>query len=237
MVSIKEDGYIILRDELPTIVTTQFKMWAMNPANAHRGNAMDGKYYDEHDGEREYSCWWTRQPPMEMWAPIVAQLTPHIDMLLDDEWSIHCVDCITTAPNSDKMYAHIDTPYKYKEYTGVTECLGAQIIIPLDTFTVANGATMFYPSSHLSMFDTEDIEMNRESYNELLLEHGTTFIAEPGDVYIQHAGTLHSTMPNNTAYYRSALLINVLATKIIPEIRELDKNTDFIKLDNRKGQC
>ena len=38
----------------------------MNPERAHRGNAVDGNYYDEHDGKREYDVWWTTAPPEEM---------------------------------------------------------------------------------------------------------------------------------------------------------------------------
>ena len=41
--------------------------------------------------------------------------------------------------------------------------------------------------------------------------------------------TLHSTMPNNSTEFRSALLINVLKSDIIPRVKELDCNTDFVK--------
>ena len=39
-------GYIVVRDYLPSFAIQQFKLWAMNPENIHRGNACDGKYYD-----------------------------------------------------------------------------------------------------------------------------------------------------------------------------------------------
>ena len=46
------DGYTIVRGYLPGIAVEQFRLWAMNPKNAHRGNGSDGIYYNEHDGKR-----------------------------------------------------------------------------------------------------------------------------------------------------------------------------------------
>ena len=92
-------GYIIARDYLPRIAIEQFRLWAMNPDNAHRGNGSDGIYYNEHDGKRTYDVWWTKAPPREMWLPVVVPLNKYIDTLFGSkEWNIHAVDCITTAP-------------------------------------------------------------------------------------------------------------------------------------------
>ena len=41
--------------------------------------------------------------------------------------------------------------------------------------------------------------------------------------------TLHSTMPNNSKEFRSALLINALQKDIIEDVKLLDNNTDKIK--------
>lgn len=230
MVSVKTDGYLVLRDVLSPQLLSQFKLWAMDNANAHRGNAVDGNYYSEHDGEREYNVWWTTQPPKEMWLPIVWSLEQPINMFFEDkDWDVHVVDCITTRPHSQKIYAHIDTPYRFEDFSQVDRTLGVQIIIPLDTFTLENGATAYLPGSCNMKIDFRDLEENRETYNDMLLSSGTQFLSNPGDVLMYDGRTLHSTMPNNSEDFRSALLINILEKDIIPRVRELDMNTDFVK--------
>jgi ectoine hydroxylase-related dioxygenase (phytanoyl-CoA dioxygenase family) len=107
--------------------------------------------------------------------------------------------------------------------------LGVQIIIPLDTFTIENGATALLPGSSTERIDYKDLEKNREHYNDRLLSEGMQFLSSPGDVLMYDSRTLHSTMPNGSSEFRSALLINALKTDIIPRVQELDGNTDFIK--------
>ena len=227
--NVKQQGYLIARNFIPPIAIAQFKMWAMNPDNIHRGNAMDGKYYAHHDGEREYNVWWTTCPPMEMWLPIEYMLSSRIDLFFDGApWSTHVVDCITTKPGSQKIYAHIDNPYKWDEFKDSDETLGIQIIIPLDEFTIDNGATAVWLGSHAKKFQDADIKANQQHYNDTLLSNGSQFVALPGDVLMYHGRTLHSTMPNNSHDFRSALLINVLRRDIIEKANKLNKNADLI---------
>ena len=54
---------------------------------------------------------------------------------------------------------------------------------------------------------------------------GFQFVSNPGDALIYNSRTLHSTMPNNSNNFRSALLMNALDVKIIEHIREIDYNT------------
>jgi len=232
MVSVSSDGYLTLKNVLPQMTIQQFKLFARNPHNIHRGNGVDGNYYAEHNGDRKYDVWWTKQLPIEMWLPVVQLLTPQIDMFFDADWTVHCVDCITTRPHSSKLYAHIDTPYRFEEFAAIDRTLGVQIIIPLDDFTIENGATAFLPSSHSMKIDFRDLEENRKQYNELLLDKGMQFVASAGDALMYDGRTLHSTMPNNSDRYRSALLINVLLEEILPRVRELDRNTDYVSLDS-----
>lgn len=224
------DGTIVLRNVINPVTIAQFKLWAINPERYHRGNGVDGNYYGEHDGEREYDVWWTTQPPKEMWVPVVVQLQDPITHLFGHkDWDIHVVDCITTRPNSSKIYSHIDTPYRFDEFSKVNECLGVQIIIPLDTFTIENGATAYLPGSSLEQIDYKDLEENREHYDKRLTTEGQQFLAEAGDVLMYDGRTLHSTMPNKSTEFRSALLINALKSDIIDRVQELDGNTDFVK--------
>jgi hypothetical protein len=224
------DGTLVLRNVIEPTVVAQFKMWATNPKRYHRGNATDGNYYAEHDGEREYDVWWTTQPPREMWEPIVWKLYDSINVMFNNTmWGVHAVDCITTRPSSSKIYAHIDTPYRFEEFSESYETLGVQIIIPLDNFTLLNGGTAYLPGSNLERIDFKDLEKNREHYNNRLLNEGQQLLAKPGDVLMYDGRTLHSTMPNKSSEFRSALLINVLKSDIISRVQELDGNTDFIK--------
>jgi hypothetical protein len=224
------DGTLLIRDVVNPTTIAQFKMWATNPERYHRGNAVDGNYYSIHDGEREYDVWWTTQPPREMWEPVVWQLYDPINRLFDgNEWDIHVVDCITTRPSSNKVYAHIDTPYRFEEFAESYETLGVQIIIPLDNFTLENGGTAYLPGSSLERINYNDLEENREHYNNRLLTEGQQLLAKPGDVLMYDGRTLHSTMPNKSSEFRSALLINVLKSDIISRVQELDGNTDFVK--------
>lgn len=223
-------GYIIARDYLPRIAIEQFRLWAMNPDNAHRGNGSDGIYYNEHDGKRTYDVWWTTAPPREMWLPVVVPLNKYIDTLFGSkEWNIHAVDCITTAPKSSKIYAHIDTPYRFEKYAKVDATLGVQIIIPLNDFTLENGGTAYLPGSHLEKIYYKDIQENQEHYNDRLVNEGHQFLAKAGDVLMYDGRTLHSTMPNNSNLYRSALLINALRNDVLEDANLLDNNTDRLK--------
>lgn len=221
------EGYTIIRGMIPSMVTHQFKLWAMNPERCHRGNAVNGKYYDKHRKGREYDCWWTTAPPVEMWSPIVQQLHTYISALFETEdWGIHGVDCITTRPGSSKIRAHVDSPYRFDEYAMSEETLGVQIIIPLDPFTLENGATAFIPGSHAEMVHYKDIEEFQEIYDDRIRNEGVQFLSQPGDVLMYNGRTLHSTMPNNADTFRSALLINALSKDIINKANLLDKNTD-----------
>ena len=227
---LSDEGYITLQNVLDPLTIRQFHLFARNSANIHRGNGVDGKYYSEHDGQREYDVWWTVQPPREMWQPIVELLSSTISTFFEDrEWDIHVVDCITTRPNSSKVYAHIDTPYRYEEFADVNRTLGVQVIIPLDDFTLENGATAYMPSSHKMKFDFRDMENDREKYNTMLLDQGIQFVSKAGNVLMYDGRTLHSTMPNKSDKFRSGLLVNVLEKDIISRVRELDHNTDYIK--------
>jgi len=228
MINQNNQGYVSIKELISPFAVRQFKLWAINPANIHRGNAVNGLYYAKHRKDRQYNVWWSKVPPQEMWQPIVEILSRYLDAFFQGkEWSIHVVDTITTRPNSQKIRAHIDTPYRFEDYahTSNDEVLGVQCIIPLDSFTIENGATCILPGSHLNRFYYKDIEENQEEYNDLLTTKGFQFVSSPGDALIYNTRTLHSTMPNNSDSFRSALLINALDINIIKRIREVDMNT------------
>jgi ectoine hydroxylase-related dioxygenase (phytanoyl-CoA dioxygenase family) len=230
-------GYITVKEAISPFTVKQFKMWAINPANIHRGNAVNGEYYGKHRKDREYNVWWSKEPPREMWQPIVDVLRGYIDTIFQGkEWSIHVVDTITTRPGSAKIRAHIDTPYRFEEYAHKSndEVFGVQCLIPLDKFTIENGATCILPGSYREKFYYKDIEENQEEYNNLLTTKGFQFVSNPGDVLMYNARTLHSTMPNNSNFYRSALLLNAIDTSILPMVRNVDVSNKTARFDYKQ---
>jgi len=236
MLNHDNQGYISIKEIISPFAVRQFKLWAINPANIHRGNAVNGVYYAKHRKGREYNVWWSKEPPREMWQPVVDNLSRYIDaMFKGKEWNIHIVDTITTRPGSQKIRAHIDTPYRFEDFARLSndELFGVQIIIPLDNFTLENGATCILPGSHKSRFYYKDIEENQEEYNDLLTTEGFQFVSNPGDALIYNSRTLHSTMPNKSDEFRSAMLINALDVNLIKRIREVDMNTKTARFDNK----
>ena len=232
----QNQDYISIKELISPFTVRQFKLWAINPANIHRGNAVDGEYYAKHRKGREYNVSWSKEPPREMWQPIVDVLGRYIDaMFKGKEWKIHIVDTITTRPGSTKIRAHIDTPYRFEKYARTLneEVFGVQCIIPLDKFTLQNGATCILPGSYRDKFYYKDIEDNQQEYNNLLTTKGFQFVSNPGDALMYNSRTLHSTMPNNSNEFRSALLINALDVEIIDYIREVDMNTKTARFDNK----
>jgi hypothetical protein len=232
MINQNNQGYVSIKELISPFAVRQFKLWAINPANIHRGNAVNGLYYAKHRKDREYNVWWSKEPPREMWQPIVDILSRYFDAMFEGrEWDIHVVDTITTRPKSQKIRAHIDTPYRFEDYahTSNDEVLGVQCIIPLDRFTIENGATCVLPGSHSNRFYYKDIEDNQEKYNDLLTTQGFQFVSSPGDALIYNSRTLHSTMPNNSEDFRSALLINALDVNIMKRIKEVDMSNKTAK--------
>lgn len=218
-------NYRVIENVLTTDEITFFREWAITPGNIHRGNATDGRYYAEHDNQRDYDVWWTIQPPVSSWKDIVIRLTDEISELMDTTaWTIYNVDCITTKPGSTKSHAHIDFPYKFKETENMEGVLGAQIIIPLCDFTEENGGTMFTPA--ITVATTEEIQENQEMFNQFLLEEGIQLIAPAGTTLMYDSRTLHSTMPNKSTIFRSALLVNVLRNDCVDFVLKNDVNTD-----------
>ena len=236
MLNYDNQGYVSIKEIISLFAVRQFKLWAINPANIHRGNAVNGVYYARHRKGREYNVWWSKEPPREMWQPVVDNLSRYIDaMFKGKEWGIHIVDTITTRPGSQKIRAHIDTPYRFEDFARSTndELFGVQCIIPLDRFTIENGATCILPGSHISRYYYKDIEENQEEYNDLLTTEGFQFVSNPGDALIYNSRTLHSTMPNKSDEFRSAILINALDVNLIKRIREIDVSNKTARFDNK----
>ena len=60
MINQNNQGYVSIKELISPFAVRQFKLWAINPANIHRGNAVNGLYYAKHRKDREYNVWWSK---------------------------------------------------------------------------------------------------------------------------------------------------------------------------------
>ena len=145
-------------------------------------------------------------------------------LLGTDAYHLTTLSSNTLFPNIDKRGYHVDWPYhKYTDEHGLNyiyqhECHGVQVIIPLDDFTVENGATMYVPYSHLARrFPSTEILQsgkftNADDSTQIFACKKKFVQATVGDAFI-YPGTLwHSQGVNTTDKPRRALLANFSPT-------------------------
>jgi ectoine hydroxylase-related dioxygenase (phytanoyl-CoA dioxygenase family) len=143
-------------------------------------------------------------------------------------------------PNIDKRSYHVDWPYhKYTKDSGNDNLIypnkldGVQVLIPLDDFTIENGATMYVPYSHYARRyptteilkegyftqaeDDDDTEEEKEKKrNKKFACRKRYMLGEVGDVFIYPSTLWHTQGLNTTTTNRRALLINY-SPKNIPK--------------------
>lgn len=223
---IKNNGYAILYDLIPR-------------EEIRRLNELCDQTVPNR-GERKEHGWTGRRiacetPPEQFvhyWSdnletdqiPLVRQLVePFVsDVFSGEKYTWLNQDFHVVNPGSNYQLAHVDTPQRHKVFSKITELLGLQIIIALDDFTVQNGATAFLPGSHRQIWECWD-KRTWGQYDSLLKD-APRFVAPRGSVLMYHTNTLHSTMPNYSLKPRRALLINVLHSKIVKTVQDIERN-------------
>ena len=158
-----------------------------------------------------------------------------IHLLNTNDYHLTTLSSNTLFPNVDKRAYHVDWPYhKYTQDSGDINTIyedrldGVQVIIPLDNFTIDNGATMYIPYSYLarrypnidilksgtfeaaksstSTKQTEEEENKEEK--ELFVCKKKYLLGKIGDVFIYQSTLWHSQGLNITDKPRRALLAN-----------------------------
>jgi ectoine hydroxylase-related dioxygenase (phytanoyl-CoA dioxygenase family) len=158
-----------------------------------------------------------------------------IHLLNTNNYHLTTLSSNTLFPNVDKRAYHVDWPYhKYTQDSGDINTIyedrldGVQVIIPLDNFTIENGATMYIPYSYLARrypsidilksgtFEAADSkneneeDKNNEEENKkpLFVCKKKYLLGKVGDVFIYPSTLWHSQGLNITNKPRRALLAN-----------------------------
>lgn len=144
-----------------------------------------------------------------------------ITLLLEtDDYHLTTLSSNTLFPFVDKRSYHVDWPYhKYTSDSGDVNTIyknrldGVQVILPLDDFTIENGATMFIPYSHLARrYPSVDILKSgwfeAVDCKEKFVCKKKYLLGNVGDVFIYPSTLWHSQGLNITDTPRRALLAN-----------------------------
>ena len=142
------------------------------------------------------------------------------DILSTSDYHLTTFSSNTLFTGKDTRGYHVDWPYhQYNSdandlnilYPG-TGIQGVQCILPLDDFTIENGATMYIPFSHLARcYPTVEI-LRSGSFttpsHDIYPCKKKYFVAKVGDVILYPATLWHSAGLNTTTKPRRSLLAN-----------------------------
>jgi ectoine hydroxylase-related dioxygenase (phytanoyl-CoA dioxygenase family) len=152
------------------------------------------------------------------------------DMLFTTDYHLTTLSSNTLFNDKDTRGYHVDFPYhKYNTDANDMNLIysdktldSVQCIIPLDNFTIENGATMYVPYSYLARrYPTVEIlqsgkfttvpSTNENEENEIVKTYDCKkkyFLGNVGDVIIYPSTLWHSSGLNTTNTPRRALLAN-----------------------------
>jgi len=188
-----------------------------------RGKTADGSYWaDFHQGARPMlALWWSQQLKDE------PALIPIKDLCLDLSRTafsrpvVYSADVIVnTADNRTKVYPHLDTPYRFPQWSSSRELLAIQFLIPLSDFTKTNGATALVPGSHRYQWNID--QLYAAVYDQWFLDNLEQVTMQIGDILVYNPRLVHSTMPNLTDNDRLALLISIMDQQLADTLINVD---------------
>jgi len=214
-------GFFIAREILdPSLIhSINLRVKDLTP---DRGHDVDNKYWPQHVVKDcpELALWWSQQivdwPQVQY---IGSVLLDTVGFLFDDP-CVYVADIISNTPKNKFIKPHIDSPYRFDKWHENFDLLGVQCIVPLCSFTKENGGTGLLPESHKTNWVVRD--SYKGLYNETFLKNVVQPSMDPGDALIYHPRVLHSTMPNNTDYFRRALLIHITSTGMAEQMKLVD---------------
>jgi hypothetical protein len=170
----QERGYIIFRNAIPEQITDSARTKILEKVETRISNLFE---LDQ-----------------ELFTLILK--TPILKVILDEVFREESYHLTTYSSNTlrfnkdDEIYFHVDYPYGLNHDLGSRNCefelLGVQVIIPLNDFSIENGATLFIG---------KDKKVNY-------------FIAPKGSLIIYRADLVHSQGINKTQNPRVGLLAN-----------------------------
>ncbi len=158
------------------------------------------------------------------------------DILFTTDYHLTTLSSNTLFKDKDTRGYHVDYPYhRYNTEANDMNLIysdtsidGVQCILPLDNFTILNGATLYVPYSYLARrYPTVEILQSGkfstipsdEKEDEIVKTYDCKkkyFLAEVGDVIIYPSTLWHSSGLNTTDTPRRALLAN-FSPKSVPK--------------------
>lgn len=214
-------GFCKLTDNITNNYTVELNTLLQSNAIIDRGHDSNGKYYAKAPSRHiKWANWWSQDTNnFQAVFDTVKFYLPQIALLLNDPVLYHS-DFVTTTPDHRGVRPHIDTPYRFESFENEEKLLAVQCLIPLTPFNSTTGGTAFVPGSHNTKWNIR--ECYQGVYDDYFIENCEQPELNPGEMVIWHPRVLHSAMPNNSTWKRSALLILFVEREYYDEIRVID---------------
>jgi ectoine hydroxylase-related dioxygenase (phytanoyl-CoA dioxygenase family) len=193
----------------------------------NRGHGVDNAYWpqDRIKDCPELGLWWSQL--VHDWpevAKITEKLTSKVGHLFENP-TLYIADIITNEPTNKFIKPHIDSPYRFDRWHENFDLLGVQFIVPLCPFSAENGGTGVLPNSHKRNWEVK--ECYRGTYNDEFLKGVVQPEMNIGDALAFNPRILHSTMPNNSARSRRALLIHITSQYMVDQVKLVDNVLNY----------
>jgi len=213
-------GYTVLKRWIPEEDLREISEIELSPL---RGKTAQGLYWanSDHTLRPDLALWWSQQVRDHPTVQKVAALCISAINAVFDRPRVYSADCIVNTPaNQQKVYPHLDTPYRFPQWHKSRDMLAVQFLIPLGEFTAENGATAVVENSHRYLWNINDLYTG--VYDQWFLDNLKQVSMQPGDILVYNPRLLHSTMPNHTDKDRRALLISVMDHMLAETLIDVD---------------
>ena len=214
-------GYEILKNCIPISYIDNFlnlldQLYPVRAISSH-------KIYAESEGIKnleDISVWWS-QTVLDL--PVVRNILEIVNPIISNISHTlvpYTSDVVFINAHSTFVSAHVDTPYRFKQWNFDKRLLGIQCIISLQDTDKINGVTGLVPFSQKRDFDIN--KCYNGEYNKWFVENCKQHDMPKGSLLFYNSRVLHSSMPNTTDKTRPALLINYIDRNIFDEVSKID---------------
>lgn len=187
----------------------------------HRGVRLSGEFWHsgDHEPVDDLCVWWTEPVDLDRVSGVLHSLRDKV--VLDEPYSVYCVDCVWSSDTNAVVRPHVDTPYRFSDWQGEDRLLAQQFIVPLVAVDAWNGATGVVPNSHHYIWPIDRCYAG--AYDEFFAANCVQPELSVGDVLTYDPRLLHSTMPNYSGEARPVLLVSYVVDSIVPALETVDE--------------
>lgn len=216
-----QEGYLVYQSFIPELLIVDFnqRLKELYPVRASSSN----KRYAEKDGIKDLedvSVWWSQEVGEFPEALRIRKLIDPVITANFPNLSFYASDCVFINAGSTWVNPHVDTPHRFKKWNFDKRLLGIQCIVSLFDTNKYNGSTGIVPFSQKRDFDIDKCYAG--NYSRWFLENAKQPDMPRGSLLFYNCRALHSSMPNNSAAERPALLFNYLDRSILDEVATID---------------